>query len=205
MSILKRRLALHAEIIRWVWSNTFGKATTSLRRSALVTSRLQVVMLNYSKSYENRLIRCGHSLESFLSVKTGNSGRIRKTDTGCTGELIYIYFTSQILEAEELVRVTSGTEGRERDMCTLHQSLRMVLVGLESICTAKLHVRSKSNRVLSCSSIRASYCCDFREDRIVTRIRHELSVRRSYVRFLSTIGDIGQERSMKVRAMIDTC
>lgn len=81
----------------------------------------------------------------FLPVETKRSEGMREADRESPQESVHCYSTYPVLDAEELIHVTSGTEGRERKMPALHQYMSMVWDDLESICTAGCRARPENN------------------------------------------------------------
>lgn len=93
-----------------------------------------------------------------------------KADTRGPRESVYDYYMSQIFSAKESIQVMSGTDGRERHIRTLHQSICMGPDDPESTYRPGSHVRSKSNVGLNCFPLVASYCCDIRQGTVVSGI-----------------------------------
>lgn len=83
---------------------------------------------------------------------------MREEGTEGRQESVYAYPMAQVSAAEELIQVTSDTEGREWMIYTSHHSTCFGLCDLDLTCTARFHARSKSNIELRCLSILAAYC-----------------------------------------------
>lgn len=125
--------------------------------------------------------------------------------SGALEETVYIYRTSQGLDAEGYIKVMLGTDWRERNMHTTYKSIHMMLGELVSICTAGFWSCSKRNVELNLFSILASYCCDIPEVIDCSERCHVLSVRKPGVRCLSTLRDIRLIRFMAARNMVYVC
>lgn len=147
-----------------------NRTVTKLKSSALVAYQVHVVLLNINEEYKKRLIQCEHRSVEFLPVEIEKCEGMRYADIGGSRESVYVYSTSQVLDAEESVQVASGTKGRERKMCTLHRLMRMVVDDLESIYTAEVYARSKSIMKLNYFLILKAYCCDIPEGTDVSKI-----------------------------------
>lgn len=74
-------------------------------------------------------------------------------------ESAYGYFTSYILDADELIKVKYGATKRKGKIRTLHRSICKVLDDLESTSDPGTCPRVKSIMELDCFSIIASSCC----------------------------------------------
>lgn len=80
--------------------------------------------------------------------------------------------------------------------------MRIVLDDVESICTARFHVRSKSNMELDCFPILASYYYFvIRENEKVSGIRQRFLMRRPCIRYLSKMDDLRQQKCMRAETM----
>lgn len=98
----------------------------------------------------------------------------------------------------------SSADGRERNERILHQSMRLVLDGLESCCTTGFGVVAKNDIELNWFAILALYCFDFREENNKSEIRNNFSLRNPCVRSLSMMKNIQQRRCMRAGASTDT-
>lgn len=126
-------------------------------------------------------MQSGHRLATCLSVETEKRDGIRVVDIEGHWESVYLYSTSQLLEAEEAAQLTLSTKGRERKVHTLHQSMSMVVDDRESTSTPEFHATSRSNMEPSCFHILAFYCYEILKSKDVSVIRHQLSLRRPCV------------------------
>lgn len=118
---------------------------------------------------------------------------------------VYRYSTSQILDTEDSIHVTSGAGWRERKMLILHRSMRMVLDEQGPSCKVTSDSKTRNTVELSFFPILASYCCDIPEGKGISAIRHCLFVQKPSVRCLSTMKDIRQRRCTKARIMVVSC
>lgn len=119
----------------WVVQIFSDKTARSLKSSALVTCPVHAEVLNFSKEYRKRLIPIEHSLLALLPVDTEKSEDRREAEM--RAPWIGIQFsTPQVLDDEASTQGTCDTEETDRKMRTLHQSMPMVLEGLEQNCTA---------------------------------------------------------------------
>lgn len=180
---------LPASIVGFIQTFSY-KAVTSSKISALHACSVHVMLLNFRKEYKRRLVQNEHSLVTFVPDETENSESMTKADIGGLRKSLYCYSMLHVLNGEELILLTSDTEGRERTMETLHKSTHMARNDLESTCTAGFHDILKSSMGLNCFTTLASYCCDIPEGNNIGWIRHGLSVRRPCLRSLSVMEDI---------------
>lgn len=132
---------------------------TSLKNSTLVAYPVLAMLLNFSKKYKTQLILRGHSLAGLLPVQTENV-KVCVSQILGSRKSVYRYSTSQELEAEDIIQVTPGVDGKERKMRILHRSMRMFLDGLEFSSMAGLDSRTRNNVELNCFPILGSYCRD---------------------------------------------
>lgn len=105
---------------------------------------------------------------------------------------------------QESIQVTSGTEGREREMSSLDQPMLRRIGVLVPIYTAGFSATVKSNMELCCFPILPSYCCDIFDGKKIIEISTRLSAKRPCVRCLSTMKKKGRQRCMKAGSMADT-
>lgn len=78
---------------------------------------------------------------------------MRKADIGRPKESVNNYLTSVVMNAKDLIQLTSGIEKKEWMILTLQQETRTVLDLLESNCAACFHAGAMSNIELNCFSV----------------------------------------------------
>lgn len=78
------------------------------------------MLFNFGKEYKKRLLESGHSLVALIQADTDKMEVTIDTDIGGFQILVYKYFWSIILEAEEWLQMTWSADGRGRKMRILH-------------------------------------------------------------------------------------
>lgn len=126
-----------------------------------------------------------HSSGASLSIETKNSVVMRKEDNGGTSALVLGFQTSQILDGNELILVTSTVNRRESMMHILRESMRMLLDDLKLFCTARFGDRTMKNMELKRFALLSSYHFDLPDERNI--IQHDPSIYRSCSHCLSAI------------------
>lgn len=141
---------------------------------------------------------------TFLPVETVKIEGMRDTGIGELQKSVYRCSMSQVLDTADIIQVTSEANERWTKMRILHRSLRMVLDGPGPSYTAVFRATTERNVELNCFPILASYYCDIHKGKNVSRIRQSPPVRRSCIKFLSTMEYIREIRCMRGRIMADT-
>lgn len=77
---------------------------------------MHVVLLSFSKEYKTWLVESEHNLVALLPVESEKSEVMKNMDTGGFPEAGYGCSISTVLYAGELMLVTSGANGEERQM-----------------------------------------------------------------------------------------
>lgn len=108
------------------------KTASCLKSSALAAYLMHVMLLIFGKKNKKRLIQRKCGIVPYLLVETEKSEGMREADIG--RNIPICLFWTPVYVHEESVHWTSATEG-STEMCTLHQSMNMVLDVLELICT----------------------------------------------------------------------
>lgn len=69
-----------------------------------------------AKTTGRRFFETGHSSVALLLIKTGKRENMNATDKGGPRESAFDYSLSHVYRTEELIQVTSITEGRKEDL-----------------------------------------------------------------------------------------
>lgn len=81
------------------------------------------------------------------------------------------YFSSEVLDAEELMQMVLELESSGKKTRILHRSIPMIVDDLESSCTTGFGSITKSNFYLNCLPVLLSYCCNFLEGKHISKLQ----------------------------------
>lgn len=97
---------------------------------------------------------------AFLPVETEKSEGKKNTDISWPRKPVCEHSTSQVLDAQELIKITPDADGKEKKMRILHKSMRKVLDDVKSCCTTGYRTRMRHNLELNCFFNVGCYCCN---------------------------------------------